>query len=376
MPEYDNNTQPLMQQVVNDFNAANSGKIQVTLQMASWQQMYNKLTLSMGSHSTPDVFGYASRWMAEFVSLGQLAPADQYLAQNGFGQEFNQNVLHSLSLNGKTYGVPLAVSDRLLYYRTDLLAKAGLPAPTTWNQMLTDAEKANEKPKVSGLGVPATGIEVDTFFDYFLYTNGGSVLNAQGKSELSSPQSVQALDFLTQLVKAGGSEPSPTGFDRDQITEMFKSGQLVMYPTGPWLNAQIKADNHTLQYSVEPFPTNNGSQQQTLAVADDLGVSATSSNQAQAWKFVQFMYQPKYRQKFDEAEGLLPELNSVAQSAFYQSADYKPFVDELSKAIFQPQNVHFQNIEQIETIAIQKALSGQMSPQQALAQASSQIDQL
>jgi multiple sugar transport system substrate-binding protein len=187
---------------------------------------------------------------------------------------------------------------------------------------------------------------------------------------------VQALQFLTDLVKNGGSEPNPTGFTREQIIESFKSGQLAMYPTGPWLNAMIKADDPSLQYGVAPFPTNNGNPQQTVSVTDSLGISATSAHKAEAWQFIQFLYQPKYRQQFDEVEGMLPELNAVAQSAYYQAPDYKPFVDSLATAKFQPQNPKFESIQQIMTVAVQKALSGQATPQQALTEATSQINQL
>jgi multiple sugar transport system substrate-binding protein len=73
---------------------------------------------------------------------------------------------------------------------------------------------------------------------------------------------------------------------------------------------------------------------------------------------------------------MLPELNSVAASSYFQAPTYKPFVDGLSMAKFQPQHPKFETIQQIMTVAVQKALSGQASPKQALDEASSQIDQL
>jgi multiple sugar transport system substrate-binding protein len=91
---------------------------------------------------------------------------------------------------------------------------------------------------------------------------------------------------------------------------------------------------------------------------------------------VKFMYQPKYRQSFDETEGMLPELNAVAQSAYYQSPEYKPFIDALATAKFQPQHPKFEQIQQIETVAVQKALSGLATPKEALAEATAKINKL
>lgn len=374
-PEYSAKTAPLMKAMVEDFNAANTGKIKVNLELAPWDKMHDKLAVSMGSGQAPDVFGYATRWISEFAGLKQLAPMDDRL-KGDFKASFNQKVLAAGTYEGKTYGLPVAVSARLLFHRTDLFEKAGVQPPKTWDDLKKVALATTDAPKVYGLGVPASGIEVDTFFNYFLYNNGGDILDDKGKSMLSNPEAVEALEYLTDLVKSGGSQPKPTGFTREQIIENFKAGQLSMYPTGPWLNAMIKADNPSLKYSAVPFPTNNGKPQQTVSVTDSLGVSASTTHQEEAWKFVEFMYQPKYRQTFDEGEGMLPELTAVAESTYYQTPDYKPFIDALDTAKFQPQHPKFEQIQQIETVAVQKALSGQASAKQALDEATAQINAL
>lgn len=374
-PEYSAKTVDLMTAVVNDFNAANQGKITVALETAPWDKMHDKLAVSMGSGQAPCVFGYATRWISEFAALKQLEPLDSYL-QGDFKAGFIPKLLEAGVLGGVTYGIPVAASARLLFYNKDLFAKAGVEPPKTWDELKNVAVKTANPPSNYGLGVPASGIEVDTFFDYFLWNNGGDILDANNKSMLSKPESVQALQYLVDLVKAGGSEPKPNGFTREQIIEMFKSGQVSMYPTGPWMNAMIKADSPNLQYGFVPFPVNGSNTQATVSVTDSMGISSSCANKAEAWQFIQFMYQPKYRQTFDETEGMLPELTAVANSAFFSAPDYKPFVDALQFAKFQPQHPKFEQIQQIMTVAVQKALSGEMTPQQALDEASQKIDAL
>lgn len=374
-PEYSAKTVGLMTEVVDAFNAANTGKIKVTLETSPWDKMHDKLAVSMGSNEAPCVFGYATRWISEFSGLNQLATLDEYLTGD-FKASFTPALLDAGILGGKTYGIPVAVSARLLFYNTDLFAKAGVSAPTNWDELLNAAVKTANPPANYGLGVPASGIEVDTFFDYFLWNNGGDILDDSGKSRLSEPASVEALQYLVDLVKAGGSQPKPEGFTREQVIEMFKGGQLSMYPTGPWLNAMIKADNPTLKYAFAQFPVNKTNPPKTVAVTDSLGLSAACANKAEAWQFVQFMYKTDYRQKFDETEGMLPELTSVSASAYYQAADYKPFVDALANAKFQPQHPKFEQIQQIMTTAVQKALTGEATPQAALDEATQKINAL
>jgi multiple sugar transport system substrate-binding protein len=374
-PEYSAKTVDLMTEVVNDFNAENAGSIKVSLETSPWDKMHDKLVVSMGSGQAPCVFGYATRWISEFGALDQLAPLDEYVT-GGFKDSFTPALLDAGVLDGVTYGIPVAVSARLLFYNEDLFADAGLSAPTNWDELMAAGIDTANPPNNYGLGVPASGIEVDTYFDYFLWNNGGDILDENGKSRLSEPESVAALQFLVNLVDADGSQPKPNGFTREQIIEMFKGGQLSMYPTGPWLNAMIAADNPTLNYGFVPFPVSGDNPPKTVAVTDSLGLSAACENKAEAWQFVEFMYQEDYRQKFDEVEGMLPELQSVSQSDYYQAPEYKPFVDSLANAKFQPQHPKFEQIQQIMTVAVQKAIGGEATPQEALDEATQKIDAL
>lgn len=380
-PEYSDKTKGLMQEVVDDFNNANKGKIHVTLETSPWDKLHDKLAVTMGGNQAADVFGYATRWVSEFSELGQLEPLDGYL-NDSFKSQFISRLFDAAAYTPKatgkkaTYGLPVAVSARMLFYRKDLFDKAGVKAPTNWEELLDVAKKTASPPTVYGLGVPANGIEVDTFFMYFLWNNGGDILGADGKAVINKPEGVEALNFLVKLVNEKGSQSKPTGFTREQIIEMFKAGQLSMYPTGPWLNTMIKRDNPNLSYAIAPFPANQGKPRATVGVTDSLGMWAKGTHKQEAWKFIEFMYQDKYRQKFDETEAMLPEKKSVAASAAFSTPDQKPFVDALNDAKFVPHHPKFENIQQIITVAVQKALTGEATPQQALDEAAQKIDAL
>lgn len=378
--QYDDKTQGLMQQVVDDFNKQYQGKIHVTLETAPWSKMHQKLITMMSANQAPDVYEYATRWLSQFINLKQLQPLNTLLSNSPtFNDQFIPSLLNGAKLPNQSeiYGLPAAASARMLFYRKDLFKKAGLQPPKTWAELLQDAQKINNPPNTYGIGIYASGIEVDTYFDYFLWNNGGHILSPNGKAALNSPQGVQALQFMIDLAKKYKvTEPNPNGFTRDQIIQMFLSGQIGMYPTGPWLSSEIKSQNPKLQYGISYFPSKDGGTPAVMGVTDSLGISANSTHQADAWKFVQFMYQPQYRLKFDKVEGMLPVEKSVAQNPFFQTPDMKPFVDGLSYAKFYPMTPNFPSIEQIETVAVQQAMSGQMTPKQALDQAAQKIDAL
>jgi multiple sugar transport system substrate-binding protein len=377
-PQYDEKTQGLMQTVVDDFNKANTGKIQVKLEITPWDKIYDKLITQMGANQTPDIFGYATRWLAQFKSLGQIEDLNSYMKPE-FKQLFITKLLDSAKLPGDqaAYGIPVAASSRMLFYRKDLFDKAGVQPPKTWAELAAAAKKINNPPNLYGLGLYANGIEVDSYFDYFLWNNGGDILDANKKAVLNSPQGVEALQFMVDLAnKDKVTQPNPNGFGRDQIIQMFISGQLGMYPTGPWLADEIKRQSPNLQYSTSYFPSKDGSQPAVLGITDSMGISSKSAHKAEAWKFIEFMYQTKYRLEFDKVEGMLPELVEVAKDPFFVSPDKKPFVDALNYAKFYPPVETFPTIEQIQTVAVQEAMTGQKTPKQALDDAAKKIDAL
>ncbi|MEX2460683.1 MAG: sugar ABC transporter substrate-binding protein [Paenibacillaceae bacterium] len=377
-PQYDEKTQGLMQQVVDEFNKENDGKINVALEITPWDKIYDKLITQMGANQTPDIFGYATRWLAQFTSLGQIENLNTYLTPD-FKQRFIQTLLDSAKLPGDsaTYGIPVAASSRMLFYRKDLFDKANIQPPKTWDELAAAGTKINNPPNLYGLGLYANGIEVDSYFDYFLWNNGGDILDANGKAILNSPQGVEALQFMVDLAnKHKVTQPNPNGFGRDQIIQMFISGQLGMYPTGPWLSDEIKRQSPDLKYGISYFPSKTGSQPAVLGITDSLGISSHSEHKAEAWKFVQFMYQTKYRLEFDKIEGMLPELVEVMEDPYFQSPDKKPFVEALNFAKFYPPVETFPTIEQIQTVAVQDAMAGKKTPKQALDEAAQKIDAL
>jgi multiple sugar transport system substrate-binding protein len=377
-PQYDEKTQGLMEQVVNDFNTENDGSIHVTLEITPWDKIYDKLITQMSANQTPDIFGYATRWLAQFTSLGQIEDMNSYLTPE-FKQRFITTLLDSAKMPGDsaTYGIPVAASSRMLYYRKDLFDKANIQPPKTWDELAAAAAKINNPPSLYGLGLYSSGIEVDSYFDYFLWNNGGDILDTQGKAILNSPQGVEALQFMVDLAnKDKVTQPNPNGFGRDQIIQMFISGQLGMYPTGPWLSDQIKRQSPDLQYGISYFPSKTGSQPAVLGITDSLGLSSKSAHKAEAWKFIEFMYQTKYRLEFDKVEGMLPELVDVMKDPYFQTPDKKPFVEALNYAKFYPPVSTFPTIEQIQTTAVQDAMSGAKTPKEALDEAAKKIDAL
>lgn len=91
-----------------------------------------------------DVGVFASGWGVELVSGGLVENLDPYIAADDkidlqdiapYFRDFNQKV------EGSTYFITLDGDFQMLYYRTDVLDKAGLEPPRTWEEYLDVASK-------------------------------------------------------------------------------------------------------------------------------------------------------------------------------------------------------------------------------------------
>ncbi len=89
-------------------------------------------------------FVFAPQWMVDYVGfLEDLTPrvaANKEIAWDDVGQFFRE---FSSSYAGKTLAIPLDGDFHMVYYRTDVFAKAGLKAPQTWDDYLADAKAIN-----------------------------------------------------------------------------------------------------------------------------------------------------------------------------------------------------------------------------------------
>jgi multiple sugar transport system substrate-binding protein len=93
-------------------------------------------------------------------------------------------------------GFPLSV-----IYRKDLFAKAGLPAPKTYADILNAAKTLNG-PNMAGFvaGDSASTGYTQQVFEFLALANGCDLVNGSGKVTLSSKACVDAFDFYGNLV--------------------------------------------------------------------------------------------------------------------------------------------------------------------------------
>ncbi|MDA8747371.1 extracellular solute-binding protein [Litoreibacter sp.] len=130
-----------------EFKAMTGAEIRVA--EVPFAELFQKILTdwATGTQSI-DVGVFASGWGVELVSGDLVENLDPYLAADDkidladiapYFRDFNQKVA------GSTYFITLDGDFQMLYYRTDVLADAGLEPPKTWEEYLDVASKIHGK---------------------------------------------------------------------------------------------------------------------------------------------------------------------------------------------------------------------------------------
>src|ERR1051326_4398905 len=165
------------------------------LPQASNNQLAQLVANLQAKSDVYDVIDMDVIWTAEFASTGWIIPLPE--SQFPLG-EFLKPAVDTAMYQGRLYAVPDYSNADLLYYRKDILAKAGVQPPRTWAQLQRLAETVAPKYGLYGYAgtfAPYEGLTVN--FAGAVQSAGGAILSPEGTQvTVNSPQALRGLEFL------------------------------------------------------------------------------------------------------------------------------------------------------------------------------------
>jgi ABC-type glycerol-3-phosphate transport system substrate-binding protein len=238
------------------------------------------------------------------------------------------------TIDGSSYAVPWFGGVRGIWYRKDQFAAAGITsAPTTWAELVADAQKLMAKyPGTYGLGAPS---DYTNAIVSFIWGAGGQVAVRNGGkwvAELNTPQSEAGIKFYADLLLTehvspskyiGETELGAPGATSGGSDEDFAKGTLDMYIDGPWAESSLEAvsTKYESDWASFPIPSENGpNPAPAFAGGSDLGVWAKSPNKTAAWDLISVMDSPSNATTFANLQGFFPEFTSALSGGKYSGS--------------------------------------------------------
>jgi multiple sugar transport system substrate-binding protein len=354
-----------------DAFAAEHPGVTVNVTPVDWGQAVSKLQTAIAGKQTPDVSQMGTDMMGQFAATGALEPVPANFDKSAFFESaWNTNIV-----DGTVYGVPWYVETRLLYYRTDIAEKAGITAPpATWDDLTAMAKAMQDK------GGAKWGISLGTknWQEYlpFLWSNGGDVVDANGKYTLNSPQAVEALTYYKSFFTDKLSPTSvPEGFD---ITPAFVSGTHPMFFSGPWHLGLIKdagGAGFEGKWAIAPMPKKVSST--SFLGGSNIVVYKNSPNKDLAWAFVQYLADPKTQVAWYQDVTDLPAVQSAwDDQALKDDPNVAKFGEQLKDTRAQPATATWSELGTALNTVLEKLTTGGMTPQEAADEMQAQAEKI
>ena len=202
----------------------------------------------------------------------------------------------------------------VLYYRADLLEKAGIAVPTTWDELHAAAKAIAKDTNGDGkIDKYMYAVRPNTFhFSQFLFQNGGSLLNADNTSAaFNGPEGVSGLDF-NQAMVADGSGLYWSDADGD-LPPAIADERVAMFSDGPYYMGLMKSgvpdQSGKWKVAIAPYSKQPGS----YLGGTGLSIPASSAHQDAAWKFLEFFLRPEQQKLVYTVAGAMPATTAALQ---------------------------------------------------------------
>jgi multiple sugar transport system substrate-binding protein len=368
--------------VIASWNKANPDQ-KVTLLLlpeASNDQLAQLVANLQAKSDLYDVIDMDVIWTAEFASNGWIIP----LPESKFPlNDFLKPAVDTAMYQDRLYAVPDYSNADLLYYRTDILARAGKQPPRTWAQLQQLAETVAPKYGLYGYAgtfAPYEGLTVN--FAAAVQSAGGSILSADGtKVTVDSPQALEGLKFLVHGFQQGWIPKVALTYEETSAQAAFEAGKFLFLDNWPDAYAALSvagpANKVYGKFGVVALPGPDGVGSSSLGGAN-LAISAYSQHQRTALAFIKYMTDLSNERQMLEQGSFPPVWTQLyTNRTLWRRYGYLPVIEQaINSAQPRPAITDYDQASLAISSAVYQALTHQKEPQQALAEMAAQLTQI
>ena len=355
------------------WEAANPG-FKVAPETVGWDQCQDKVT-TLAAAGTPVGLAYVgSRTLKQFAQNDLIVPIPMSAEEKASYFNF---VADTVTTDGQQWGVPVAFSTKALYWNKDLFAAAGLDPekpPTTFAEEIADAKAITEKTDAAGFGVVAKSFDNTMHqFLHWVYSNNGTVIDADGNITLNSPENLEALTALRDITAF--AEEGPTSYEQNEVRAIFLDGKLGMIQAS--VGAKGLLADAPFKWGVAPLPQGPSAKGPgTLLITDSLAVFKGTGVEEQAISLAKFLTSPENQPIYEAQEGLTPlRPGAAVDKLVADDPNWKPFIDGISFGGPEPLFLDYKGLQNTMIEMVQSVVTGAAEPADALAKAAADLEQ-
>ncbi|MER6221844.1 sugar ABC transporter substrate-binding protein [Streptomyces sp. 900105755] len=322
----------------------------------------NKALLAAQQGNAPDVMLVDNPVVSTLVEAGILNKTSDLGLDTA---SIQKNIIGAGTIDGAAYGVPIGANTLALYYNKKVLAAAGVdPASVKdWASLTAALKKVKEAGK-KGITFSAINTEEGSFqFLPWFWGAGGDL------TKLDSAAGVAALSLWKQWVDAGYAPKDVLQNTQTTSWQEFATGDYAFSENGTWQLGN--ADKAGFGYGVVNIPAQNGGSAPVPTGGEfvTVPVQKDTSRYDVSKKIVGCLTSDSSLLATDTTLMYVAPTSAVQTQQVAKNAELKPWVAAVAAARGRTSGglgTRYPTISQPLWTAVQAALSGSKSPQDAL----------
>ena len=362
--------------LIDEWNKKNGDRIRVNGASVDGETYKTKQTIELSSDNPPDVYySWEGGRAKELIDNGFSADLSPYYAKYGWDKSLIPAGVTLATFGGKQYFLPTEMCASVVWYRKDLYEKLGLTVPKTWDELMANADKAqqagiapfmlaNQKKWPSQFMWSAILVN-----KYGLETYDGLVGN---KIPWTDPRAVDVTTMMQKLAQDRMFEPSFNSVDVGPAMVPWTQGKVLHWYQGSFNLGRFRGEQ--AQCCVVPmdfFPMPQiGDKKPVMSVfaEDTIMIHAKSPNKDAAAEFLNWMVSKEAMSKKLEIDKPYPSNVDADLSRLTEMEQ------RLGKAMSAAGSFTFMHVDHATPPsisdkfldAVQGVLAGAMSPQEAM----------
>ena len=327
------------------------------LSTASGQQRVSLVRRLAADDPSIDILALDVDWTAEFAEAGWIRPVPADLVSQIRSADL-PGPIQTATYRGRIWAVPINSNTQLLWYRKDLLADIHQPVPTTWLQMLADADRLARLGKphyIEEQGAQYEGLTV--WFNSLVDSAGGQIITADNHVVVG-PTAAIAAAVMHALATSSAADPSLNVTMEGQSDTQFDMGLAAFEINYPfvWQSAKATGPAVAKVMGYAPFPEVIPGLAPHVSIGGyNLGVGSHSQHPRLAFDAISCLTQENNEITYAVKGGLAPVRGSVYDIASFDTLyPFHTLIENQLKTYgIRPQTPAYADV----TLAIQKALS-------------------
>jgi len=368
-------------QLVPDFEREHPG-VHIRVQQIPWSAAHEKLLTAHVGGALPDMAAMGNTWIPEMVTLGALAPLDA-LARRSPDMDSTGHfpgIWATNVVDGGLYGIPWYVDTRVLFYRRDILARAGYTRmPETWAEWRAAMHAVTRVmgPRHYAIYVPFNEWPPQVILGL---QAGSPLITPDARGAFADSSFARAFDFLVSLYR-DGLAPPVSNTEVANLYQEFARGTFAMYITGPWNIGEFRRrlpSELQQSWTTAPLPGPTGpASGVSLAGGCSLVIFRASRHAAIAWELMRYLSRPDVQVKFYRLTGDLPARREAwSDTTLSGDREAQAFRIELGRAVPTPMIPEWEEVTTRIMDQTEAVVRGGVPPARALTALDRDVDHL